>query len=124
MTSICGRVQGLSIFPIALLLVAALAAPAAAARCTTRFDFIGNEVQTVRGVTKKNTPCTFGYRMTDMVSVTPIVRPRHGRLLKKSLGSFAYQPNANFVGQDSFTIQVIWGINESNKIRYDIEIVP
>lgn len=41
-----------------------------------------------------------------------------------NLGSFAYQPNANFVGQDSFTLQTIWNVNKSHTIRYDIQVVP
>jgi Bacterial Ig domain len=127
MTATCGSVNSLSSFPIVMLLVvasAAVATSAAAGGCTQGFPFSNSESQTAQGVTKKNTPCTFGYTMTNMVSVTPIARPSHGRLLKKSLGSFAYQPNANFVGQDSFTLQIIWNVNKSHTIRYEIQVVP
>jgi hypothetical protein len=50
--------------------------------------------------------------------------PAHGSLTFNSDGTFAYQPNADFVGQDSFTYKANNGAADSKNATVTLNVIP
>jgi hypothetical protein len=79
----------------------------AAPSCTTRFRFCDNCARQIRVVTKKNQACQIRYRINNGAIFSQRVIKRGSGVYGTTNSTFgAYQPKANFVGNDYFEVEI------------------
>ena len=102
--------RGARLFAMVLIASVALLAAAAdalAGPCTGRFRFCDNCVSQIQVVTRKNTSCHINYWIGDGAIFSQRVTKRgNGIYGTANSTSGAYQPKPNFVGKDSFAVEI------------------
>jgi VCBS repeat-containing protein len=71
-----------------------------------------------------NDPLTVADADGGTSGVQPVAGPSNGALTLNADGSFAYTPNANYNGQDSFTYRATDGATASNTAAVEISVAP
>jgi len=82
-------------------------ADALAGPCTGRFRFCDNCATQISVVTRKNTACQISYWITNgAIFGQRVTRRGSGIYGTANSTSGAYQPKPNFVGKDSFEVEI------------------
>jgi len=102
--------QGARLLATAAIASAALLATIAdalAGPCTGRFRFCDNCVSRISVVTRKNTPCQIRYWINNGAIFSQRVTKRGSGIYGTANSTYgAYQPRPNFVGKDSFAVEI------------------
>ena len=102
------------------------AAPGASAqvRCEiSRVMFCDGCVAEQRWTVPKNGTCRSGSNFgAGHKGVTITAKPKHGRALTSAAGGWAYQPNPNYAGPDSFTVRVEFYNNMLNTLVSTVNV--
>jgi hypothetical protein len=84
----------------------------------------------LRMYVQANTPCLqkVSPRAEGMIESGRVTRqPRHGRVGLANNNDFAFAPDSDFVGRDSFEVQLVVVINgqrETGRFRFEVQVVP
>jgi hypothetical protein len=116
----------------ACIILGALSATPALAEC--RVDELApprpGTAMPLRMYVRANTPCLqkVSPHAEGAIESGRVTRqPRHGRVGLANNNDFAFAPDSDFVGRDSFEVTLVVVINgqrETGRFRFDVEVVP